>query len=305
MYHLATVFPFLHRYRLPTTRDHFMLFMVAVNEIFLGLEHYFAHLISGNIRPYEAVPIVFGPVAGVVLLVLAAIAFRWRVQASIGVTLVLMVSIVVGLVGWYIHILRAAAQYGPIGEQISINLLVWAPPFIAPLTSSQIGVIGIASAWKEDPLDSGSLKLPARKRLQLPISKAQLYFLVIGLGILATLISSVMDHARTGFENVWVWIPSAAGIFGTVVTIMMGFTDKPTRGELIVYILTMMMLILVGVVGAILHVLTDITTQDLVVFERFIRVAPPLAPLLFSDMGAFGLLVLLDPAPGTSNLRAP
>jgi hypothetical protein len=49
---------------LPMTRDQMMLLMAAVNEIFLGIDTYLAHNISGTIRPYEWIPIVFGPVAG-------------------------------------------------------------------------------------------------------------------------------------------------------------------------------------------------------------------------------------------------
>ena len=29
------------------------------------------------------------------------------------------------------------------------------------------------------------------------------------------LLSSTLDHARTGFTNPWLWIPLAAGVFGT------------------------------------------------------------------------------------------
>jgi len=50
--------------RLPLTRDQCMLLMAAVNEIFLGIDTYLAHLISGTIRPNEWIPVIFGLTAG-------------------------------------------------------------------------------------------------------------------------------------------------------------------------------------------------------------------------------------------------
>jgi hypothetical protein len=57
----------------------------------------------------------------------------------------------------------------------------------------------------------------------------------------------------------------------------------------------MALLVAVGVVGLLLHVRVDLTAENTIVIERFLRGAPPLAPLLFADMGMIGLVVLLDP----------
>jgi len=57
----------------------------------------------------------------------------------------------------------------------------------------------------------------------------------------------------------------------------------------------MMLLIVVGVLGAGLHILDNLTARGQFVMERFIRGAPFLAPLLFANMGALGLIALLDP----------
>ncbi len=64
MYHLATVFPPIRRVRIPLSRDQIMLLMAAVNEIFLGIDIYLAHSISGTIVPNEWIPIIFGAVGG-------------------------------------------------------------------------------------------------------------------------------------------------------------------------------------------------------------------------------------------------
>jgi hypothetical protein len=297
MYHLATVFPPVQRVRrLPLSRDQFMLLMAAINEIFLGIDIYLAHSISGTITRNEWIPIIFGPVAGVLLLLAGLIALRQRPLATIIANLTLLASIGVGLLGAYFHFVRAILPSGPAGQQVTVNLLVWAPPILGPLTFCLVGVLGISAAWIEDPPDSGVLVLLAGQRIHLPLSKTRAYFFWISLGILATVISSVLDHARTNFENPWLWVPTAAGVFGTVVAMTLGAIDRPTRADLTTYTATMLLLIVVGVVGALLHVGFDLTALRVVVPERFIRGAPVLAPLLFSNMGALGLIALLDPA---------
>jgi len=297
MYHLATVFPAVRRIRkLPLSRDQLMLLMAAINEVFLGVDIYLAHSISGTIVPKEWIPIIFGPIAGALLLLAGLIALRRRPLATVIATIVFLSSIGVGLLGAYFHLVRAILPSGPAGEQVTINLLVWAPPIVGPLTFALVGVLGMSAAWVEVPPDSGVLALLGGRRIQLPFSKTRAYMFWVGLGTLATVISSVLDHARTNFENPWLWVPTAAGVFGTIVAVTLGTIDRPTRADLISYMAAMLLLIVVGVVGAILHVDANLVAQSTIVPERFIRGAPFLAPLLFCNMGALGFIALLDPA---------
>ncbi|MCL4238999.1 MAG: hypothetical protein KJ047_12200 [Anaerolineae bacterium] len=295
MYHLATVFPPIRRVPIPFSRDQIMLLMAAVNLGFLGLDIYLAHNISGTIVPYEWIPIIFGPVAGAILLVTGLLALRQRPLATLIATAVLLVSIAVGLLGAYFHVLRTALPEGPSGEQITVRLLVWGPPFLGPLMFSLVGLWGISAAWVEEPPDSGRLRMPGGWHLPLPLSKTRAYFLMMGLGIMVTTISAVLDHARTGFANDWLWIPTVIGVFGTVVGVTLGFIERPTRADLITYTVAMLLLIVTGLVGAWLHINDNLTSSGAFVAERFIRGAPFLAPLLFANVGALGLIVLLDP----------
>jgi hypothetical protein len=130
----------------------------------------------------------------------------------------------------------------------------------------------------------------------MPYSKTRAYLFLIGLGILAATLSSVLDHARTGFENPWLWLPTAAGVFGTIVAVGLGAVETPARSDVLTYSGAMVLLALVGVVGLGLHIGQNLVGQNAIVVERFIRGAPLMAPLLFSNMGLLGLLVLLDPA---------
>jgi hypothetical protein len=295
MYHLVTVLPPVRRIRPPLTRDQLMLLMMATNLIFLGIDIYLAHSISGTIVPNEWIPIIFGPLAGALLLLAGLLATRRRSLSTVIANIIFLCSIGVGLLGAYFHLVRAALPTAPAGQRVSVNLLVWAPPVLGPLTFSLVGVLGISAAWLENPPDSGRLALLVRRYVQLPLSKTRAYFFWVGLGTLATVISSVLDHARTDFENPWLWVPTAVGVFGTVVAVTLGAIERPTRADLITYVVAMLLLILVGVVGALLHINANLIAGGTVVPERFIRGAPFLAPLLFCNMGALGLIALLDP----------
>jgi hypothetical protein len=118
--------------------------------------------------------------------------------------------------------------------------------------------------------------------------------MLIGLGILAATLSSVLDHARTHVENPWLWVPTTAGVLGTVVAVTMGALEKRRTSDLLTYAGSMFLLMLVGATGAVLHIENNLSVGGSIVVERFIRGAPLMAPLLFANMGLLGLLVLLD-----------
>ncbi len=68
-----------------------------------------------------------------------------------------------------------------------------------------------------------------------------------------------------------------------------------TAEDVTVYITAMVLLIVVGMIGAYFHIQADLTSQSTIVPERFLRGAPFMSPLLFSNMGIVGLLALLSP----------
>jgi MprA protease rhombosortase-interaction domain-containing protein len=302
MYLLAEALPFIRRWRLlrqmPVNRDQVVLLMAALNEILLGVDTYLAHSISGTIRPGEWIPIIFGPVSGVLLLFAGLIALRRRQAANIIASLVFLASMAVGVLGSYYHLYRAVLISAPAGQQLTALILVYAPPLLGPLTFALVGLLGISAAWEEAPVDSGILRLFGGLRVQMPLPKTRAYFLLVALFILATVLSSVLDHARTNFTNYWLWLPTAVGAFATFVTLAMGAYSRVDRSDLLTFLATMGLMILVGLVGAVLHIERDLTGQGALLVERAIHGAPLMAPLLFANMGALGLIVLLDPAPG-------
>ena len=269
--------------------------MAAVNLLFLAVDIYLAHNLNGTIRSREWIPIIFGMVAGVLLLIAGLIAFRNRQLAAIIASIVLICSIVVGLLGAYFHVVRAALPDAPLGQKISLGLLVWAPPVVGPLIFSLVGLWGVSAAWIEDPPDSGILRLWGDRRINLPLSKTRAYLFMVSLGILATLISSVLDHGRAQFENPWLLPPIAVGVFGAVVAFGLGVIEKPQRIDIGTYFVGMVLLVIIGLIGFFLHIRFDLTAMNEIVPERFLRGAPFLAPMLFANMGLVGLITLLDP----------
>jgi hypothetical protein len=272
-----------------------MLLLAAVNLMFLGLDTYLAHVLNGTIRAREWIPILFGPIAGLILLIAGLIALRRRPLASTLVTLTFLSSILIGILGAYFHIVRGSLPAAPAGQRITVGLLIWAPPILAPFAFAGVGVLGLSAAWVEDPPGSGTLQLSFGRRINLPYSKTRAYFFLVSLGTLVALISSVLDHAREPWTNPWLWLPTAAGIFGVVASAGMGTINQPSRGDLYTYLAAMVILILTGVIGAIFHISADLTSQSVIIAERFLRGAPFLAPLLYSNMGLVGLAALLDP----------
>jgi hypothetical protein len=293
-YPLQEIVPLLKRWRLPFNRDQALLALAAVNVFFLGIDIYLAHNLNGTVGPNEWIPIIFSPIAGVILLIGGWIAMRNRPAANLIGTIVFATCIIVGVLGSYFHLRRAFLQTAGGGIVVPNEVLLWAPPLLGPLTFLLVAVLGISAAWEEEPHSSGLLRLLGSTRIQMPLSKTRALYLLTALFILVTVISSVLDHARTNFINPWLWLPTFSGIFATIVAAVMGFLRKPSRGDLWTYSVSLALLMAVGVTGAILHVNTNLTGQGAVIVERFLRGAPFLAPLLFANMGLLGFLVLLE-----------
>ncbi|MEK6221769.1 MAG: hypothetical protein N2D54_05935 [Chloroflexota bacterium] len=295
MYHLATIFPKLEGRKLPLSRDQIILLLAAVNEIILGVDIFLAHSISGTIVPYEWIPIIFGPLAGILLLISGIIAMRRRDLATNIASLVFVASIIIGVLGTYFHFRRALLQDAQISQIISLDLMINAVPLFGPISFAGVGLLGLSAALVESPPDSGKLRFFGGGTLRLPYSKSSAYYFYVSLGILAALISSVLDHARTGFANPWLWLPTLTGVFAVVVAVVIGANSQPTRNDLLTFFYAMLVLMIVGLIGAALHVQTDLTANFKFVQERFLRGAPVLAPLQFANMALLGIVIMLDP----------
>jgi len=304
VYHLATLVPRLRRWTLPVSRDEAVLILAAINQIFLGIDIYLAHLADQKIQPGEWIPVVFGPAAGGLLLLAGLLALWRRQPAAVLATLVFAASVVVGVLGIYFHLIRAALPAGPVTYRLTTRLLVWGPPFLGPLMFVLVALFGISAVWREDPPDSGRLRLGSRLRIRLPLRKTTVYFLLVGSTAMVATISAVFDHARTGWENANVWIPTVVGVFTAIVCYGIAVIFTPRWGDLVVYVAAMAAMLVTGLLGVWFHYQDNVTSRGIIVAERFIRGAPIMAPLLYANVGLFGLVVLLDPRSGSRRERS-
>lgn len=285
-------------HRLPVSRDQCMLLIAAVSEIFTGVDTYLAHQAGGAVVGNEWIPVVFGPLAGALLLLAGWIALRRRTVAALLATVVFAASVVVGVVGAYFHFMRTILPAGPVGARVVLDLFFWAPPILGPLAFAFIGVFGTSAAWIEDPPDSGRLLLPAGRTLQLPYPKTSAYFYVTAIGMVIALVSATLDHAASGFRDPWLWLPIVVGVFAASAALVLGMVARPTRADLATYVVAMLLALAVGAIGALLHLQHDLASGGRIVPERLLRGAPFMAPLLFSNMALVGLIALLPREPG-------
>lgn len=298
MSYLALVFPRWRDSRIPLSRDQLFLLLAAFNQLFIAVDIYLAHSISGGIKTAEWIPIIFGLAATAALLLAGLIARRNRPLGTALANLVFIGSLAVGLLGAYFHLNRTVLLESGLFGLEAVSALIWAPPVIGPLFFILISVLGISAAWIESPADSGRLRLTGGRTVQMPYSKTRAYMLIVAIFVLATLISSVLDHARFSFDNTWVWLPVATGLFAFATSVFIGIIEKPNSADLAVHATAMLLLIAVGVIGFALHAESSLTSSGQVIVERFLRGSPLLAPLLFCNVGLMGLLAMLPPGEG-------
>ena len=87
------------------------------------------------------------------------------------------------------------------------------------------------------------------------------------------------------------------GLFSTSVVLYLSVAREWTRGDGLVYFWTMITAVIIGVLGFGFHLSADLAGTGAISMERILAFAPVLAPLLFSDLGMLGLLVVAQQKP--------
>lgn len=293
----TTRIPGIGEFNLPLSRNDLMLILVAFNMAGIGFETYLAHLISGGIKPAESIPVFFGPIAGAIVFV--ALFLRVRHQAYTSATLIIIgvsaLSVVVGVLGSSFHWERALAPSYLPGARLRWDWIIFAPPVMAPLAFAGIGLIGILAALEDTQPETGQLTLPGVLSFKAPLTQTTQLFWLVALGLAAATLSAFLDHGRTQFEDVFVWIPVFLGTFGSVLTLLMALYARRTRADYFIFFWTMVLMIWVGVMGLGLHFNADLPEgpDGGINAERLIRGAPIMAPLLFANMGALGIISMV------------
>jgi len=293
----GTHVPGLGDFAFKVNRNDLLLGLVALTEIGLGVETALAHLISGSIKIEESTPIIFGPAAGLAIIV--AMVLRWRTDrsriSSLIVILTGLASIAVGIIGSALHWARVMPPASLIDAGLSWDWVIYAPPVAGPMAFAGVGIIAIIALLEDTRPETGKMTLPGFFTFNTPLGQTRQFFWLVAFGLYAATLSALLDHGRTDFEEIWVWIPVVIGLFGAVATTMMAIYEKHTESDYLIYFWVMLLQIATGVLGMGLHINADLPEGGSgIVIERFIRGAPLMAPMLFAIIGAFGLITMVD-----------
>lgn len=240
----------------------------AGNLGFLALDVYLAHSVNEFRHPAEWVPVVFSALAPLLLLPgLLRRVHRGGFAGAVGLG-VGGASVLVGVAGMLFHLESAffARQ--------TLHSLVYSAPFVAPLAYAGVGLLLLLNRMEAD--DSASWGR---------------WVLVLGLGgFVGNLALSLLDHAQNGFFEWAEWIPVVAAAYGVGFLFIAILRPRPAFLKLCLAV--MVVEVLVGVAGFLLHFQSDLARSAESVRDRFIYGAPLFAPLLFANLAILSALGL-------------
>jgi hypothetical protein len=157
----------------------------------------------------------------------------------------------------------------------TIRSLTYAAPFAAPLAYAGLGLLLIVNRM----VDSRTIEW------------AQWVLLLALGGFVGNFVFSLTDHAMNGFFRAIEWFPVVSSAFA-VGFLLSALLTRADRRFLKLCAIVLGLEAAVGIAGFALHVLADLRQPGLTLFDRLITGAPPLAPLLFPNLVALGLIAL-------------
>jgi hypothetical protein len=228
---------------------------------FLTFDIFLAHSVNDFRRKAEYIPLYFSALAPIILIVgLAYYRQSHRIWAALGYV-VGFTSILIGVAGVVLH-LDSSFFY-----ERTLRSLTYSAPFAAPLAYAGLGFLLLLNRM----IDS-STRLWAQWVLLLALG-----------GFVGNFVFSLADHASNGFFVRVEWVPVVASAIGV------GFLLTPlvmpvTRKFLDLCAVVMLLEMVVGIWGFVLHAARNLAGPSIHAFENFISGAPPMAPLLFPNL---------------------
>ncbi len=280
--HLANV-------KLPFEKNRLLMFFVGINIMFTGIDVALAHSINQFIPVYEWIPILFFPF-GTLSCLLIAFQSKPKPWLMIIHILLMVTGIIVGITGTAFH---ANAVLNPQGY-LTWAWVVFGSPILAPLAFAGISLLGLYAITEEVHDMPGTLIVPGIGTFKSPISRDRHFLWLVGLGFAASAITSIIDHAQYGY-SFYKMIPIIYGLFSSSVVIYLSITKVWSRGDEVVYFWTMIAAVAVGIMGFGFHLSADLAGTGSISLERILAFAPIFAPMLYSDLGILGLLVVAKP----------
>jgi hypothetical protein len=236
---------------------------------FLTLDIYLAHSVNDFRQAAEYVPLYFSAAAPLVLLLGLVLRARWiAVWKDLGY-LVGWLAILIGLSGVIFH-LDSSFFY-----ERTMRSLTYSAPFAAPLAYTGLGFLLLVNRMA----DAKTIEWAH-----------WILFLTLG-GFVGNLIFSLSDHAENGFFNPLEWIPVVASALA-IGFLSSALLARPPRRFLEICGAVLLLQAAVGVWGFALHAERNLAGPSIHLFKNLIYGAPPLAPLLFPNLAALGLIAL-------------
>ncbi|TGE30938.1 hypothetical protein [Desulfosporosinus sp. Sb-LF] len=262
---------------IPIAKTRLILFFLCINYLIVFLDVLIAHALNRFYPLYEWIPIIFSPIAALsALLLLLKPKPGWTQFLNIAIN---FIGVITGIVGFGFHLQGASA-----GNVVSFSGLTSGNPVFAPLAFVALGCIGLLTSLDDHP-KSRSYNLTQKTRWLLLATA--FWFLVTGL-------VAYFDHARTGFSNIYTWVPFYVGIFAAAILFFQAYS-YPDHGLSLLLGITLVLSFMVGLLGFAFHLSADLAGRGSIIWSRVFYQAPGLAPLLFCDLGVWGALVFLDP----------
>jgi hypothetical protein len=279
IFHLANL-------ELPMERNRLLMLFVGINLMFTGIDVALAHSINQYIPVYEWIPIFYFPFGALSCIYLAfkSQPGKW---SSITHILLMLLGVLVGIIGTAFH---ANAVLNPAGY-LTWSWVVFGSPILAPLAFSGISLLGLYAITNEVDNQPGKLEIKGIGIFKAPISRDRHFLWLVALGFAASTLTSIIDHAQYGY-TFYKLIAIIFGLFASSVIISLCVSKSWSKGDELVYFWTMITAIVVGTLGFGFHLSADLAGTGALSLERILAFAPVLAPLLFSDLGLLGLLVV-------------
>jgi hypothetical protein len=259
---------------------------VTVNLAILAIDIYIAHSVNQFGKPAEFIPFYFSIAGALVLAVLVALAWIFRLRAPWLVIghIIGWAAILTGLAGVLYHLdCRFFAER-------TLKSITYAAPFAAPLSYTGLGFLLVMN----------------RMVAQRTADWARWVLFLANGGFFGNFVLSLTDHASNGFFLRTEWIPVVSSAFA-VGFLAVPFLTAVTRRYLDLCLLVLLGQALVGVLGFWFHLRANLVEPGHTLFEKIVNGAPPMAPLLFPNLvglAFIGLWALIPHVPEAAQRRS-
>ncbi len=252
----------------------FLIELFAISNLgFLALDIFIAHSVNRFAHWEEWIPFVFSCCSPVVLIWVVFMDKRSGKTKAFyyGGMIVGGLSVAIGIAGLIYHL---KSQFF---EELTIKSLVYTAPFAAPLSYSGIGFLLLLNRMVAPSTDEW---------------RRWIIFMAFG-GFAGNFVLSLCDHAQNGFFSASEWIPvfSSAVAVGFLFTLIVSPTDQPLLNW---SGLVLLIQILVGGLGFVLHFQSIIASTEPHFFDKIVYSAPVFVPLLLPNIALLGLIGIWD-----------